>query len=224
MIPKKGFKRVGNTYVFTGMTLDVYIPTRFEAHGCLEINETLSTLGIFDMDIDGAPSGLLLGAIIEMAPSSISTIMRDNKRFVKASFVNGDIFMTHDEVMQDQRLAYVIFYELMYGGHVPRFLKYDDDAFVFDKVSELINVNFRTDHVIFEMMTALTHRDKNNLNLQYRHTDMKTKPTRIPYRQIVQIAASTTSRIAGSYMDDGIDVSLINAAETNSEGEDLLRN
>ena len=217
------FKIVGKTVLFVGNKLEILIPDRYAQHGCLELTNEVKTLGVFDMKVNGKDSGYLLPARITIIPSEMETITVGTDKFVRLTLYENDVFIKNRDVVMDEQLAYVVFYEIIYGGNAPKFLTYDDKVFLFDTVSEVTGISFPTDHVVFEMMVALLHRDKKDISLQYRLGDMKDEPMNIPLRLVSHAALSTTSKIVGSYMDDGIDAALVNSSDINSDIEDLLR-
>jgi hypothetical protein len=218
------FKEVGDSCIFIGNKLEIFLPDRYEQHGCLAIGDEVMALGVFDMKInDDLDAGYYLPAKIAIKPSNVELVTLEGDRYVKLTLNKNDVFIKNLNVVQDQQLAYVIFYEIIYGGKTPKFLTYESSAQLFDTVSSIAKVNFPTDHVIFEMMTAMLHRDQDDITKQYRHTDQKRQPLNIPMRLTSHAAISTTSRIVGAYMDDGIDASLVNQSDVTSDIEDLLR-
>jgi len=219
----KYFVRKGDKVIFVGKSLEIFIPMRYEPLGCLEIGESVRTLALFDMVVDGTPVGYMLPAKITMTPHETDTVMQNGKRFLKVRLINNDVFMENTKVVADQQIAYLIFYELVYGGRTPKFITYDNNAFIFDVVSKVTGITFPTDHVVFEMMTEMLHRDAEDLSVLYRHTDMKKPPRTIPLSMVSHAALSTTSKIVGSYDEDGIDAALVNASDIPSDIEDLLR-
>ena len=219
----KYFKRKGDQVIFVGKSLEIMIPMRYESLGCLDIGEKVRSLAIFDMIIDGQKTGYLLPAKISIEPLEIETVLIDGDRFLKLKLVNESVFISNTKVVADEHLAYLIFYELIYIGRTPKFIDYENHAFIFDAVSEVTGIKFPTDHVVFEMMTEMLHRDPTDLSVLYRHTDMKGKPRTIPLNLVSQAALSTTSKIVGSYDEDGFDAALVNASDIPSDIEDLLR-
>lgn len=219
----KYFTRDGDSIIFIGNTLEIMIPMRYESIGVLEMGESIKTLALFDMLLDGTQVGYFLPAKISITPHAIETVMKDGVRFLKATLIKHNVFIANTKIVADQQLAYLIFYELIYSGHTPRFINYDNNGFIFDVVSKVTGIQFPTDHVVFEMMTAMLHRSSDDLNVLYRHTDMKKPPRIIPLRMVSHAALSTTSKIVGSYDEDGIDAALVNASDVPSDIEDLLR-
>jgi hypothetical protein len=221
---EKFFKRIKDTVYFEGDSLEIFIPTRYESHGCLDMTNVVRTLAIFDMKINGSiDTGYMLPAKITIEPNDIEVVMINGNRFAKLTLTKGDVFMKNTNVIRDSQLAYIVFYEMVYGGRTPNFIDYNQNAFVFDEVTRITGVTFPTDHAIFEMMSAMLHRSQDDISVQYRLTDMKKPARNIPLSLVSHAAISTTSKIVGAYMDDGIDASLVNASDVPSEIEDLLR-
>lgn len=221
----KYFKMSKDSMIFIGNTLEVYIPVRYGQHGCLDVSESVKALAIFDMTINGSiDSGMLLPAKVTMKPNNIENILRDGERFQKLTFTKDDVFIVDTHVVKDEHVAYVMFYEFVYGGKTPRFMTYDKIGFIFEEAVQVTGINFPTNSAVFEMMTAVLHRDPKDLTKFYRLTDMKSEPLRIPLRTVAHAATSTTTKIVGSYDNEGFDAALINAADIPSEIENLLRN
>lgn len=224
MVNSQYFKRSKDSIIFTGKQLEVYVPVRYGQHGCLEVSESVMSLAIFDMTINGTiESGMLLPAKVTMKPNNVEPILRDGERYQKLTFTNDDIFIVDTHVVRDDHIAYVMFYEFIYGGKTPRFMTYEHIGFIFEIAEQVTGISFPTNSAVFEMMTAVLHRDPNDINKFYRHTSMKKEPLRIPLRTVAHAATSTTTKIVGSYDNEGFDAALINAADTPSEIENLLR-
>jgi hypothetical protein len=222
---KKYFEQKGKSLIFTGDVLEILIPSRYSNHGYLDIGNSIHTIGIFDMTINETiKTGYLLAATIEILPSETDMVSINNEKYLKLILHKGDTFIKDCNIVNDSKISYVMFYEIFYTGHFPEFLKYQDYAFLFDKFGMATGDKFGTDHMIFEMIVSVLFRDKNNVSMLYRNTPMTKEPLSIPLRLISHVAQSTTAKMIGSYMKDGIDASLVNAGDKfNSDVEDILR-
>lgn len=224
MDKSKYFKKVKDSLIFIGKKLEAYVPVRYGQHGALEIGENVKALAIFDMTInDSIETGMMLPAKVTMKPNNIETILRDGERFQKLTFTNDDVFIVNSNVVRDEHIGYVMFYEFIFSGKVPRFMTYEHIGFIFEKAEEVTGISFPTNSAIFEMMISVLHRDPKDITKFYRHTDMKVDPLRIPLRTVAHAATSTTTKIVGSYDNEGYDAALINASDVPSEIENLLR-
>ena len=221
---KQYFKKKGKSIIFIGDTLEIFVPDRYTTHGYLDITNSVKTIGIFDMQINGKiDTGYLLAGVIEILPSEISTTNIDGQKFHKLLLNKNDVFIKDDKIVGDEKIQYVVFYEMIFGGHYPQFMKYKDVATLFDNVLKATGGSFNTDHMILEMIAATLFRSKKDPTVEYRLTDMKDDPYILPLRSIGYVAKSTTGKILGNYMNEGVDSVLVNTSNTPSEIEDLLR-
>lgn len=208
---------------FTGDTLEVFIPDRYRKYGCLYVEESVLTMGIFDMVIDGnIETGYFLPAMIRMEPSGIDEVKTGAGAVVKLTLHEGDLFMT-TEIVRNPTLAYSVFSEFIEYGKVPDFLTYTDKLFMFDIASEVTGMKFGVDHSIFEIIMAYIHRDSKDYSQHYRLTSMNQEPTQISLNQVPVLAESTTSKLLGSQFDAALDSAMVNKAEESSELEEILR-
>jgi hypothetical protein len=219
------FETKGKSVIFKGDLLEIFVPIRYSQHKYLDIINTVSTIGVFDMTINKTiETGYLLGAVIEIIPSDITTVTIGKDKFVKLILNKNDVFIKDTNVIKDQKISYVLFYEIFLSGHYPKFLTYNDCISLFDMVSKANGDTFSSDHMIFEMIISILFRDKNNLPTLYRYTDMNDGYVTIPLRTIAHVAQSTTGKIMGSYMNEGLDAAIVNAGDAvPNEIEDLLR-
>jgi hypothetical protein len=219
------FTKQKDRVIFIGKTLEIYIPERFAMHNCLIVENTVKTLGLFDMVINGSiKSGYKLAAMVEICPSEIDQVTRHGAAFYKLTLYKGDVFLTSQQYVRTTKLSYVLFYEMGYSGHYPEFVSYDDHATIYDYIGEVTGLNTRTNHAIIEMIASQLARDKDDITKLYRLTDMRSAPKIMGLHSIAQIATSATSKLNGAYMRSGMESTLANeASSTNSDVEDLLR-
>lgn len=221
----KYFKHTAEkSVIFTGDTLEILIPKRYESYGCLEIQSTISTVGIFDMILNEKDHvGYFLPAHIVIEPSAIENIVLKDDAYVKATLHNGDVFIKSSIIIKTQQLAYVIFKEFVMLGNMPKFISYNDCAFLFDSVQKVCDLRFEANRVVFEIIWAHLAKDPHNIMVPYRLTKMDEPPNLIPLREVAHAAESTTSKLIGSYLGDSINSALVNPTDKPSELEDILR-
>lgn len=213
-----------NSYIFQGNKIEIFISSRYEANKCLRIGNTLSTIGLFDFVInDKIEDGLFLPAILEMEPSNVETIKINDEEFVKATFYNGDVFIKNREVQKVQDLGYVIFYEVINQANRSKHLDYFKIVKIFDIVAEVCGINFGVNRKVFELICAHIHRDRKNLSVFYRQTDMKQPPEIIQFRDISHGTVTTTGKMIGNYFDDSLRSAIVNPTEEGSDLENIMR-
>lgn len=213
-----------NSYIFQGNKMEIFISMRYEANKCLKIGNTVSTIGIFDFIInDKIEDGLFLPAIIEMEPSNVEIIKIGNDEFAKVTFLNGDIFIKNREVQKVQDLGYVIFYEIINQANRSKHLDYFKSVKIFDLLTEVCGIDFGVNRKVFELIMAHIHRDKKNLSVFYRQTDMKQPPEIIQFRDIAHGTVTTTGKIIGNYFDDSLRSAIVNPTEEGNDLENIMR-
>jgi len=138
-------------------------------------------------------------------------------------FKTGDVFIASKTLIKQSFILGKLFIEFTRNGNVPSFIAYDKLSTTLDVAQTTCGVTLKVPHAVLEMMAAFQSRDPDNLNVQYRHTDMKKPVAYLGLRDTTSIRDSTTSSLLGSYFMEGLNRSLINQSEQQHEIEDLLR-
>lgn len=220
----KYFTKKGESLIFTGDTLEIFVPKRYENHGYLTVEDSIRTIGFFDMIINGKiNTGYKLAATIEIIPSETESVVIDNKNYLKLILKKNDVFIKQLKYVEDGKIMYILFYEMTYFGRYTKFLSYSNCATIYDYIAKTTGTHFSTAHTIFELMIMHTSRDSKDIAKPYRLTLMTKDPRYIGLHSIANVASSTSGRIIGSYSKQGFDASLANASENNSNIEDILR-
>lgn len=211
--------------IFTGEEMSVYVPKTYELHGLLKIGETTEALAIFEMDIKGAGShGLFLPAEISMSPSDNQYCTIDGIDCLRCYFKKGDIFMNHRDVVRNSYLAYVIFFEYIQEGRIPKFIDYNTCAFIFDIVKAITKSKMDVNHSVNEMIFAHLSRDRDDIRKFYRLSDMKKPPRFLKLKDSAHATMTATAKLVSGYLQDAINGMIANPNnDTSSDIEDLLR-
>lgn len=212
--------------IFTGDKLVITIPKRFETYGLLDVGNIVHTLGIVELQInDKFSCALMMLCLIDTDISSdVEEITINNINYVRYEIYKNDVFLHTTKIIQNSNVIYSIFIEFISLGKIPYFLTdYDIGAKLFDHAKEMAGVNLGVDHVIFEVINAHLYRDVDNINMFYRHTDMKKPPVRIMLKSVGHAPQSTTGKIMGSYPADGLTSALVDQVVEQHPIEDLLR-
>ena len=224
MSMNKLFKfKTDKTVVFVGKNLVVKIPKRFENYKLITIEDTVKSIGVFDMEADGKKAGMMLPAVIELCPSNIDIVTEDGADYVMCTFNHGDTFIANTNIVRNPHLAYVLFTEFVEKGKMPSFLSYQDYAFVLDIAQDISGLRIPADHVTFEVIYAFLARKYDDYTKMYRLTDMKKPPLFLRLSDTAHATTSVTAKLIGSYLGDSINAAIVNEAENESNVEELLR-
>ena len=111
ILKKFSQKDANSPVIFTGDKCVVTILQKLENYECLKVADSVTTLGVFDMEVDGIQSGCFLVARVEMFPSDITNVVIDNKSYVQLTFKKGDVFMKTTKFVVEEKLAFFIWLE-----------------------------------------------------------------------------------------------------------------
>jgi hypothetical protein len=202
-----------NLTTFEGKKLEIHIRQKWSNYGLLSHTDAVYSLGIFDMLVDETQeAGLLLAAMLEMHPSEVYVDTIDDEPHLVAIFKKGDVFIANNDVIENDKLAYVIWLEFICLGNLPKFISYDNVSQLFDVIGKVCGVSFSVNHAIFDVIYAHLFRDPDDLNVKYRLSTQKKKPTFIGLRNI-SYGAEGMMKWIGSYSGDGLNSALVNKNE-----------
>ena len=223
ILKKFSQKDANSPVIFTGDKCVVTILQKLENYECLNVADSVTTLGVFDMEVDGIQSGCFLVARVEMFPSEVNNVVIDDIPYVQLVFNKGDTFMKTTKFIVEEKLAFFIWLEYIKYAHTLKAMPYNDQAFLFDKIRQTSGITFPVDHVVYEAIFSFLSRDPNDPIVQYRNTKMDGDFMRIKLNDVAHAARSTQARIVGANMKEGINAALDKPNTMNSPVEDLLR-
>lgn len=216
--------------VLAGRELRIYIPARFAEKQLARIEEETYIVGIFAMVVDDKFYAVSrVNAMMRIKPTTTATVKFDGDSYLEFRFPAGSTVIADTKLIRDDTLVYKIFNEIISKGRVPWYLNYEDLGKLFETAESHSNVRFTSVHAILEMFAAAISRNPEDRTQFYRHVyeEKDGKPTFdpavIPFVSITFGATNTTSRLMGSYFDEGRNSALVNPSERSEHIEDLLR-
>lgn len=224
MIKLFEYNEKDNKFYVTCNKLQCYIPKRYEDKDYLHIADTVTTLGIFTMIVDDKYEyGLNFPSLVTMTPDIIDQETKDDKRYYVCTLHKGSIFHNTNISIKNSHIGYDMWMEFLTQNNRPSFLNYNNIISLYDNVSDCTGLNLPKSHVLFELVYSHMFRDKDNPNLQYRHTDMKKEPVVINLHDVSFGTTTTHSRLFGSYDAIGMNAALVTKETKNNELEDVFR-
>jgi len=210
--------------IFTGDKLVCKIPSRYEDLNLLSIEETLTTVGVFGIEInDNLFGALVLLAYISMEPSTITRETINNDEYIVATLYKGDILADKLKVLQDGSISYKLFNEFIAHGKLPYFVDYMLASKLFDESSAHTGLSLDFGHNIFELLVAHLTRDEQDLSIPYRHTKMIRPGVFIRMKSVQDAPTSIGARLLGSYFNDSLVASLATTSTSQHDIENILR-
>ena len=215
----------GNKYIVTANKLQAKISDRWQMYGSLDIGQSITSIGVMDIEIDDKYTcGLFLLANINLKPSVVEKITIDGQVFNLLTFKKGDVFISNKSVVKNVDAVFNSYREYIDGNGTLDLMDYNKYNSFLDQAKEVCDANIPVDRAMLEVIYSFIFRNKDDLLEVYRHTDMdKTEYQKIPLKAYHISAKNTLSKIAESYTFDGIISSLVNENKDKSILEDIIR-
>lgn len=216
--------------IITSKGCKIYIPERFVEKQLAIIGAETYVVGIFAIVVEDKFYGVsTTNAMMRVTPTTISTVKFDQDSYLEFSFDPGSIVIATTQLIKSDTLVYYIFDEFIAKGRIPWYIGYEDLGRLFDSADRHAGVSLGANHSILEMFAAAIARNAENRSKYYRHSIVaqddpeKRPPVFIPLRSITYGATNTTSKLMGSYWNDGLTSALVNPSEKQERIEELLR-
>jgi len=222
----KFFIRKGDQWIFTGNKLEILIPEIYRDRNFFEvIGDYCVSLGVVKLKLnDTLEASLMIITKLMFGFSDISSAEDDGERYIVLQLKRDDVFIQQATIIKNSNIAYELFMSFIALGKIPKFVSYESISRLFDNDNKCNGINLNINHSIFEMIYAHMYRDSKDPYTFYRHTTMKNNPTIVPLHQISHGPVSTSARIIGSYMKEGMISSLVDDSDKEpSLIENMLR-
>ena len=162
-------------------------------------------------------------------PDITSTTKFDDEEYFSFSFKAGSEVVSNLNLVRDDTLVYRVYNEITAKGHFPWFLSYEDLGKLYMTAPKHGNIVLASNNATFEMIAASITRDNRDTTKYYRYqiNSMREQytnpPNFIPLRSVLYGTTNTTSRLIGSYFEEGVLSALTNPSEKTEHVESLLR-
>lgn len=227
---KKDLKELDNGQVVTTKGCKIYIPLRYEEQSLAEIGTQITTLAFFAIVNDSNDYAVSKALTkIKTKPDEIGQVKIEDDVYMELTYLPGSVIIENIEVAMDSNLLYGVWNEFISKGKLPWFIDYRDLSEIFKESSHYTGVKLGANHVIWEMIAADISRNPKNLHQQYRYIikdkkDLETNPPAVvKLNSVTYGATNTTTKLLGSYFDEGLASALVNPSTKTEDIETLLR-
>ena len=215
----KYFQRKDNKLIFIGKSLEVNVPKHYKQFGYYTRTNVVKVLGILQLVIDKKYEAILsITTMIETIPNSID----ETEDYIVLKYSNGDIFLNKDYVINNPEELYYLFMRFVTHGKLPEFLRYEDLDKIFDHCEEINGTDLGVGRELKELVFAYLCRDAKDLSKQYRLTSMKDNYKLVGILNIFYAPQSTTSKLLGNYLDNGITAAVLTEEPVTDTFEQIL--
>jgi len=205
----------------------LYIPTRFRDKNLASISNETYVLGIFMLTVEDRYYAVNnINAMMRIEPSSVNTVVLNEKDHYEFVFEAGDVVFASTQLVNNDKLLYYIFDEIVAKGNVPVYLDYLDLGRLFDSAPKHAGVTLASTPTILHMLLSVVARDPDNLSQFFRQVTNGKDFARAKFVQLrssTHGANNTTARLLGSHFSDNLTSALINPADREENIERILR-
>lgn len=166
-------------------------------------------------------------AYITLNPLDSSSVKIEDIEYFKLTYQPGETITDSTTLVKDGLSVARAFNEFLSKSKVPWYMGYADVCSIFYTSELHAGYNTKTDKAIESFMTANRSRNPKKPSQLFRYSiktqeELETvRPVMLPLTS-VSGATSASSRLAGSYMKDGIVESVVNPTYTLEESDKLL--
>lgn len=222
--------RVQGEQVLALKRVCIYLPERFVEKQLVRIGTETYIVGIYAMTVDDKYYAVSrINARMQVKPSVINTVKFGEDSYLEFVFEPGSVIIVSTKLLVQDVLTYEIYDEFMAKGNVPWYIQYDDLARLFETADYHAGVSMGKSHAILGMVAAAITRTAQDRAQYYRHAlrtqaDVgKIESAVIPLRSVSYGTTNTTTRLVGSYWNDGLTSALVNPSTKTENIEELLR-
>lgn len=220
-------KEVDDGSVLAKKPMKLYIPTRFRDKNLCDMGNEIYVLGIFMLTVEDRYYAVSnVNAMMRIEPSSINTVVLNEKDHFEFVFEAGDAVFASTELVKNDKLIYYIFDEIVAKGNVPVYLDYLDLGRLFDSAPKHAGVTLSSTPTVLHMLLSMIARDPKNLNQFFRQITNGKDLEGVKFIQLrssTHGANNTTARLLGSHFSDNLTSALVNPSDREENIERILR-
>lgn len=189
--------------------------------------ESLCVLLLMDEYNNYAP--VMASVKVIFYPDRINKVMLDNEVYFKLEFEKGTPLFTNNYAICTMNFIYNLFDLFYLLGKVPWFVTYEMLSGLLNKTSKYNGNNIGNDSLILELLTAIITRVKNEEDVYYKNkintrSDLnKFVPEYKGLNDVYFSLSTTSSKMIGGYLEDGIINAIINPSEDLTPIEKILK-
>ena len=208
----------------------IYVPEHYVSSALGSIDEEIHIVGIYGITVDDTYFGVSRAcALMQIDPSSSNVVDINGSKYMEFTFAVNDVVIKNLNLIRTGTLVYRIYNEIIAKGKIPWYFNYSDLCFLFDTAKIHGNADLHADSALLELIASSMARQREDKAKFIRHdpkledTAYLPLPVYIPLQSVAFNATTTTSKILGSYFNEGLTSSLVTPTTEISSVEDLLR-
>lgn len=208
----------------------VHTPVRFVERDLSRIGVRTYLFGIFPIILEtGEYAVMNVCGRVEISPSRTTMVTLDEVDYYEFQFEAGDVLITTDDILQDDKIIYFVLDELVFQAKVPWYLGYDDMGKLLDSARHYSDSRAAEVLETVESLISVIARPKVN-NEVYLRSQLDTLKNLgsdniqfIPLTSVHLTVSGTVNRIGGSYFEPAVEGALVTPSKKSDDVEKILR-
>ena len=207
----------------------ICFPALYENHQLAVISDEVMVLGIFALIQGNKYCINKVMANLPLTPVDITREKINEEEHIFLHFEPGSTVCRNINVMQEQPMAYYVYDYFIANGWIPWYLNYKDVVTLFDTCAKHCGIKLGETTSVMEMIGATIARNPQEPRKMFR-TGMKSNaelaksnPFYVALANVQFGAADTTSKLLGSYFNDGLNSAIMYKTKRVGQIEEVLR-
>lgn len=222
----KSALKASGQQILTSKDIKIVIPYRYAQSKLATIGNSVQTLAVFAVIVDGYYAVSNLCSTMTLTPSSTTVVSYEGEDYFEFSFDKGSVVTPNINLVVDDKNAYNIYNEFIAKGRVPWFMSYEDFGKILTTAHSHAGITLSGTNAPLELILTSISRNSKNLYQYYRNTiksldeQLTNPPSYVPFKSVSYGATNTAGKIMGSYFDEGL-TSALTAPEGGPEGVEV---
>ncbi len=219
------FEKTKSGQLIAKADCQVIVPSRYFEVGLGNFGEMVEALGVFLLVSGDRYAVSKALSMISFTPETVTKIMVDDAEYTSLNFSKGSIVTPSYHLVKADTLLYYIDEWFYKSARIPFYFTQEDAGSLMRDLEYYTGVKVTTNNRPWELICSYISRDVKNVRKFFRLVkEKKTTPCiYVPLDSVAFSAVSTTSKLTGAYLDEGLLSSALHKSEEVSNIEKVLR-
>lgn len=222
---KTAIEKTKGSQIVAKVDCQVIVPSRYFEVGLGTFSEVVECLGVFMLVVGDQYVVSAALSIMPFTPDTVTKLMINDEEYTVMNFSKGSVICPNYHLVKTDTLLYYIDEWFYKSARIPFFFNQKDTGTLMRDLEYYTGVKVTFNNRPWELIASYISRDANNIRQFFRHVpDKKLTPCiYVPLDSVAFSAVSTTSKLTGAYLDEGLLSAALHKTEEISNIEKVLR-
>lgn len=211
--------------IITKVDCQIVFPSRYFQANLGSLGSPIEALAVFAIVVGSTYAVSKAIAIMPLTPNEFKKQVIDEDEYTVLSFTAGSVICPDYRLMMQDTLLYYVDEEFYRKGKIPVFFDPDlDTPHLMKTLSYYTGIHATINSRPWELIASFISRNPSNLREFYRHQKTnKGACAYVPLNSVAFSAVSTTSKLTGAYLDEGLLSAALHQSTEISLNEEIMR-